>query len=49
VRLEAHRFCTGISLHEAKLNIIRDAVRHYLAQPRYTLSPTAQLLVHFTH
>jgi putative transposase len=41
VRLEAHRFCTGISLHEAKLNIIRDAVRHYLAQPRYTLSPTA--------
>lgn len=41
VRLEAHRLRTGTSLHEAKLSIIRDAVRDYLAQPTYTLASTA--------
>jgi hypothetical protein len=29
---------TGISWFEAKANIIRDAIRSYLADPEYTLS-----------
>ncbi len=33
-----HRLRTGISLFEAKANIIRDAIRSYLANPDYTLS-----------
>ena len=41
LRLERHRFSTGISWFEAKTLIIRDAVRAYLAQPLYTLNPTA--------
>ena len=36
----------GISWFEAKTNIIRDAVRAYLAEPIYTLNPTAQLLIY---
>lgn len=42
VRLEWHRFTTGISWFEAKLRIIRSAVRAYLANPLYCLdTPTA--------
>lgn len=41
VRLESHRLRTGISWYEAKAAIVRDAVRAYLAQPRYVLVATA--------
>lgn len=41
VRLEYHRFTTGVSWFEAKLNIIRAAVRDYLIHPLYGLTPTA--------
>lgn len=41
LRLEQHRLVTGVGWWEAKADIIRDAVRRYLAQPRYTLSSTA--------
>ena len=41
LRLERHRFLTGITWFEAKTSIIRKAVRAYLAQPLYTLNPTA--------
>lgn len=41
VRLEWHRFTTGVSWFEAKLQIIRNAVRAYLAHPLYRLQPTA--------
>ena len=41
LRIERHRFFTGISWFEAKVSIIRDAVRAYLAEPLYTLNPTA--------
>lgn len=41
LRLEVHRLRTRISVHEAKLSIIREAMRAYLAQPAYTLNPTA--------
>ena len=37
VRLEYHRFTTGVSWFAAKAEIIRDAVRAYLANPRLTL------------
>jgi hypothetical protein len=37
VRLEWHRFTTGVSWLEAKAWVIRDAVRTYLAQPTYRL------------
>ena len=37
IRLEWHRFHTGISWFEAKWSIIRDAVRAYLSNPRYRL------------
>jgi hypothetical protein len=37
VRLEWHRFTTGVSWFAAKLGIIRDAVRGYLARPTYRL------------
>lgn len=40
VRLEWHRFTTGVSWFAAKLAIIREAVRGFLAQPAYQL-PTA--------
>jgi putative transposase len=49
LRLEQHRLVTGTSWWAAKMAIIREAVRLYLAQPRYTLTstaaPTAQLLL----
>lgn len=41
VRLEYHRFTTGISWAEAKLRVIRKAIRQYLVQPLYQLPVTA--------
>jgi putative transposase len=41
LRLEYHRLLTGISWFTAKTDIIRDAVRAYLAHPLYTLGATA--------
>jgi len=41
LRLELNWFATGISWYEAKLGIVRDAVRAYLAAPRFSLAPTA--------
>jgi putative transposase len=41
VRLEYHRYTTGVSWFEAKMRIIRDAVRAYLANPTITLRPRA--------
>lgn len=41
VRLEWHRFTTGVSWFAAKLGIIREAIRGFLNQPRYALPPTA--------
>jgi hypothetical protein len=41
VRLEYHRFSTGVSWFAAKWSIVRDAVRNYLANPTYTLSKGA--------
>jgi hypothetical protein len=32
---------SGVSWYEAKLSIVRDAVRKYLAEPLYLLTPTA--------
>jgi putative transposase len=42
LRLEYHRLLTGTSWFEAKTSIVREAVRAYLANPRYSLvGPTA--------
>jgi hypothetical protein len=41
LRLESHCYHKGISWYEAKTSIIRDAVRSYIANPRYSLIPTA--------
>lgn len=41
VRLEVPRLKTGVSWYEAKITIIRDAVKQYLAQPLYLLNSTA--------
>ncbi len=41
VRLEAHRLQTGVSWFQSKTQIIRDAIRAYLAQPTLTLGSTA--------
>jgi len=41
VRLEYHRFTTGVSWFEAKWSLVRDAVRGYLSNPRYRLPPRA--------
>jgi len=41
VRLEYHRFTTGISWFEAKMSILRRAVREYLAAPAYRLPNAA--------
>lgn len=41
VRLESHCYREKISWIQAKTDIIRDAVRAYLANPRYLLTPTA--------
>lgn len=37
VRLEWHFFSTGVSAFEAKMRLVRDAVRNYLGQPFITL------------
>lgn len=39
LRLEANRLRSGISWYEAKLSIVRDAVREYLASPLYLPTP----------
>ena len=41
LRLEAHRLRTGISWYEAKIAVIKGAIRQYLAHPTYLLHPTA--------
>lgn len=41
VRLEYHRFTTGVSWFEAKWGVIREAVRAYLTNPAYTLPKPA--------
>ncbi len=41
LRLAAYRLCTSVSWHEAKLTIIREAVRAFLAHPLYRLDATA--------
>lgn len=41
VRFEWHRFRSGVSWFEAKWDIVRDAVRAYLVNPRYNLPDTA--------
>jgi len=38
VRLEYHRFTTGVSWFAAKLGIIREAVRACLTNPTFVLS-----------
>ena len=38
VRLEWHRFTTGLSWFEAKARIIREAIRAFLARPLYRLT-----------
>jgi putative transposase len=41
LRLEVYRLRTGVSWYEAKIAIVRDAIRGYLAHPLYVLHPTA--------
>jgi len=41
LRLEWHRYTTGVSWMEAKARIIREAVRGYIARPLYILPGTA--------
>lgn len=41
LRLESHCYHRGVSWYEAKTSIIREAVRAYIANPRYSLIPTA--------
>lgn len=41
LRLEIHNYYTGYSWFEAKMQIIREAVRNYLKNPIYILSSTA--------
>lgn len=41
LRIESHCYHRGISWFEAKTSIIRDAVRNYLANPKYSLISTA--------
>jgi hypothetical protein len=41
LRLESYRLATAISWYEAKTQIIRDAIRTYLAHPKFVLTPTA--------
>jgi hypothetical protein len=41
VRLEVHRLRTGVSWFKAKMDIIRSAMKLYLAYPTITLVPTA--------
>ena len=41
LRLEVYRLRTGVSWYEAKLTILREAIRAYLANSLYVLHPTA--------
>jgi putative transposase len=41
LRLESHCYHKGVSWYEAKTSIIREAVRAYVTNPRYSLTPTA--------
>jgi hypothetical protein len=41
LRLESHCHHSGVSWFEAKTSIIRAAVRDYIANPLYSLIPTA--------
>ena len=41
IRLEVNRLKAGVSWYEAKLSIIRDAIRTYLTNLTFTLTPTA--------
>lgn len=41
LRLETYTYATGYSWFEAKMQIIREAMRVYLAKPWYLLQPTA--------
>mgnify|MGYP001812637051 CR=1 FL=1 len=41
IRLEAHRLQTGVSWFESKTQIVRDAIRAYLAHPTIVLDSTA--------
>ena len=41
IRLEVNRLKNGVSWYEAKLSIIRDAIRTYLTNPLFTLNQTA--------
>ena len=41
VRLEANRLATGLSWYEAKRDIVREAIRHYLAMPTVKIRTTA--------
>ncbi|MBT9132326.1 MAG: hypothetical protein DDT33_00840 [Firmicutes bacterium] len=40
LRLEMHKLRTGV-WYEAKVSIIREAIRAYLTHPAYNLTPTA--------
>ncbi len=41
LRLEWHHFTTGVSGFEAKLRLVREAVRSYLARPFIILPDSA--------
>ena len=41
VRLEVHRWRSGVSWREAVAGVVPDAIRQYLAQLLYSLYPTA--------
>lgn len=41
VRLEANRLVTGVSWYEAKLDIVRDAIRYYLVKPTMQIPKAA--------
>ncbi len=41
VRLEANRLATGVSWYEAKLEIVREAIRNYLVMPTVKIGTTA--------
>ena len=41
VRLEFHRWHSRLAIFDAKLNIVRDAIRLYLSHPKYSLPSSA--------
>jgi hypothetical protein len=41
LRLEVHRLRSGVSWYEAVADVVRSAIRQYLAQPLYSLNSTA--------